>query len=464
MACSRGGTRGVLLSLMMTAGVIGVAPCAHAADKIKSIWEQDTLTGDWGGARTALSNRGIDITLNYTGDMLTLLSGGVNRRSVYDGLVEFTADVNLQKLVGWTGAKTQVTVFQIQNTKGGITEATGSISPPSSIDALQTTRLFTAWFEQSFGNVAWLRIGQLAADSEFFWSNTAGGLINGTFGWGDNLAANMLNGGPAYPLAAPGVRLKLAPSDNVAVLGAVFTGDPAGPNCGGDDDDPQKCNRSGTAAFGLDGGALFMGELQYSVNQGKHAVGLPGVYKLGGWYATADFSDQHYGSDPMGARVSLADASAAYALMHQGNGGIYGVIDQMVWRGGDSSLSLFVRGGISPSDRNLVSYYVDGGMGIKGPLPGRADDRLTFGVAHAKISRDAVALDQDNLALNGPLYTVRAAETVFEASYIAQIAPWWTVQPDLQYIWRPSGGQIPDDATQAIGYAFIAGVRSTIKF
>ena len=39
---------------------------AHAEDKAKqptSIWEQDTLTGDWGGARTALKDKGIDITL-----------------------------------------------------------------------------------------------------------------------------------------------------------------------------------------------------------------------------------------------------------------------------------------------------------------------------------------------------------------------------------------------------------------
>jgi porin len=463
--CARVAVRGWRLSVLALVAVLG-ASAAQAKDppKPQSIWEQDTLTGDWGGARTALKDRGIEFTLNYTGEVLSLLSGGINRRTVYEGLLEFTTDTDLQKLIGWTGAKTHVTVFQIQNTKGGITEATGSISPPSSIDALQTTRLFTAWFEQSFGNVAWLRIGQLAADSEFFWSDTAGGLINGTFGWGDNLAANMLAGGPAYPLATPGVRLKVIPADDITLLGAVFAGDPAGPNCGADDDDPQKCNRHGFDGFGLDGGVLAIGEVQYAVNHGKHAVGLPGVYKLGGWYATADFADQHFGLNAAGAPVSLADPSVVNSLTHQGNGGIYGIADQMVWRGGASSLNLFVRAGLSPSDRNLVSYYVDGGAGLKGPLPGRPDDTLTFGVAYAKISRDAVALDRDFLTLGGPPYAVRTAETVFEASYVAQIAPWWIVQPDLQYIVRPGGGQNGDDPTQTIGHAFIAGIRTTIKF
>ena len=71
---------------------------------------------------------------------------------------------------------------------------------------------------------------------------------------------------------------------------------------------------------------------------------------------------------------------------HRGNGGVYGVADQMVWRGAASSVNLFLRGGVSPSDRNLVSYYADGGIGLNGPLPGRANDTLTFGVAYSKIS------------------------------------------------------------------------------
>jgi porin len=129
-----------------------------------------------------------------------------------------------------------------------------------------------------------------------------------------------------------------------------------------------------------------------------------------------------------------------------------------------SSVNVFVRGGLVPSDRNLVSGYVDGGIGIKGALPGRADDTLTFGVAYSNISPAAVALDRDFLAFIGPPYAVRDAETLFELSYIAQLAPWWTVQPDLQYIRHPSGGQNPNDPTLTLDHAFIAGIRSTIKF
>ena len=64
----------------------------------------------------------------------------------------------------------------------------------------------------------------------------------------------------------------------------------------------------------------------------------------------------------------------------------------MVWRADKTSLNLFLRGGFAPSDRNLISFYADGGFGIKGPFAGRADDVFTFGVSYAKISKDAAAL------------------------------------------------------------------------
>jgi porin len=46
-------------------------------------------------------------------------------------------------------------------------------------------------------------------------------------------AQNLPSGGPAYPLSAPGVRVKLDFGQNISFLFAIFNGDPAGP-CAGD--------------------------------------------------------------------------------------------------------------------------------------------------------------------------------------------------------------------------------------
>ena len=321
--------RGVMMprwrAILAVAVAVGAASGAQAADMPtkaakaasapQSIWDQDKLTGDWGGARTKLADQGLTFTLNYVNEVFGVVSGGLHRRSSYEGRLEFSADADLQKLVGWSGATAHVTVYNIHNGGHTVVEGSGSIADPSNIDAVPTTRLFTAWFEQSFGDKVSVRLGQLAADDEFYLSDTAGGLINGTFGWGNILAANMTNGGPAYPLATPGVRVKVTPADNLTVLAAVFSGDPAGKDC---NDDPQQCNKHGTT-FSFSGGSLWMGELQYGVNQGKNAVGLPGMYKLGVWYQTADFADERYGLDGAGAQVSLADSTVADPLNHSGN-------------------------------------------------------------------------------------------------------------------------------------------------
>ena len=54
------------------------------------------------------------------------------------------------KLIGWKGATTHFTIYQIHNSGHTAADNVGSIADPSNIDALATTRLFTAWFEQSF--------------------------------------------------------------------------------------------------------------------------------------------------------------------------------------------------------------------------------------------------------------------------------------------------------------------------
>ena len=76
----------------------------------------------------------------------------------------------------------------------------------SEIEALPDTRLYNAYFDQSFFNNALsIRVGQQAADVEFFDSQTDDLFINGTFGWPAIKATNLPAGGPAPPIAVPGI-------------------------------------------------------------------------------------------------------------------------------------------------------------------------------------------------------------------------------------------------------------------
>jgi len=445
---------------------IGTTIAASAAEG--DLASRSRLTGDWNGARSALEEKGVDIVIQYIGETLGISGGNIpsGSHATYEGRLDVTINTDLERLMGWKGGKTQIRAFQIHdiNNRNAVSY-TGSIADPSNIDAVPTTRLFTAWYQHEFGTVAALRLGQLAADDEFLVAPTAGGLINGTFGWAAIAAGNLRSGGPAYPLATPGARLLLNPTESISVLGAVFSGDPAGKDCyttGAGD--PQLCNRHGTT-FSLNGGAFWIGEIQYNVNQSPDSKGLAGSYKLGGWYHNGRYADQRYGIDSATGAVVSQALPYDTDLLHSGNWGIYGVVDQMVWREGEASANVFLRAGASPSDRNLVSWYVDGGVGLKGLVPGRAADTLTFGVAYSRISSDAIALDNDVYAIDR-LSPRRSAEAVLEISYIAQIAPWWSFQPDFQYIVKPNGN-VPiggDIANGIVEDAYVFGVRTTITF
>ena len=88
----------------------------------------------------------------------------------------------------------------------------------------------------------------------------------------------------------------------------------------------------------------------------------------------------------------------------------------MVWRAkaGPQSINVFLRTGASPADRNLVASYIDGGVGLKAPIPGRDDDVLTFGFVWSNISQDLAALDVDTQFFIGMFHPVHDHEGIAE--------------------------------------------------
>jgi len=422
----------------------------------------DPLTRDW-GPRADLEKVGITACLNYIGEILGNPTGGVRRSAIYEGRLEMLLNLDLERLVDWSGATVHVNAYQIHGRGLSTNGLGGNILTISNIEAERTARLFDLWLQQElWHDLVSVRIGQLAADDEFISSQYAGLFVNSTFGWPGIAAADLPSGGPAYPLSTPGLRVRVQPTDQLSFMAAVFNGDPAGRGLG----TAQSRDASGTA-FRINDGAFAIAEAAYTLNQEKDATGLPGTYKLGGWYHSGRFADQRVD----GAGLSLANpASSDVPAQHRGDFGLYAVADQMVWLVPDSKdegLGIFLRLAGSPSDRNLVDFYVDGGFNYKGLLPGRGDDVLGLGIAYARISGAASALDRDARFFSGMSRPVRDYEMALELTYRAQVTPWWTVQPDLQLILHP-GGHVPDptDPTglRPIRDAVVAGVRTGVSF
>nr|WP_260923079.1 carbohydrate porin [Novosphingobium sp. 9] len=63
------------------------------------------LLGDWGGVRTDLSDKGIDISAGYLSETGSVVSGGLKHGTAYADQLKLQADIDLQKLVnlrGWS--------------------------------------------------------------------------------------------------------------------------------------------------------------------------------------------------------------------------------------------------------------------------------------------------------------------------------------------------------------------------
>jgi len=233
----------------------------------------------------------------------------------------------------------------------------------------------------------------------------------------------------------------------------------------GDPGNQATVNRTGTN-FRVNDPPLLMGEVQHRYNQDKESRGLAGIVRLGGWHHFGKFDDQRFDC----AGLSLADPlSSGIARPFRGTRGIYGIIDQQIYRpeggGPDSGISVFSRISGTPSDRNLVNFFMDGGVVFSGMLPARPDDKFGASFIYARMSDRARALDRDLIAFSGVAQPIRAYEMTIELSYQAQIKPGWTMQPVFQYIIHP-GGHVPDPIapSAAIKSGALVGVRSTIAF
>jgi porin len=184
--------------------------------------------------------------------------------------------------------------------------------------------------------------------------------------------------------------------------------------------------------------------LIFRTNQGTGANGLPGEFKIGGWFDSA--------SDPSATGIQ------------PWNYGFYFIADQMVYRvrqlvvasdmgnngkqtaaasRTDKGLGVFTHIGFDPQGSSLINFYIDGGLNYKGVIPTRENDILGMAVAYGHL--------QNSDASSNPGY-----EIVFETTYQIDVHQWLSLQPDLQYVLHPSGTDIAN--------ALVLGVRATLSF
>ncbi len=327
------------------------APAPTLCDGQPSISGSVPVLGDW---KKALCERGFNLQVNFIGEVFGNPTGGVKQGARYEQRLELGLDGDMEAIAGIKGLTFHINSYAIAGQSLSTTNLF-NLSAISYIAAHPAWLLFEAWAEYKFlDDKLSVRVGQLAADSDFFISEIGAALSQLDVRMAEPPSRTI------FQAAAPPIlsrrrafALKSMRSEQLNLIAAIFNGDPTGAGFTGMN---YQKDPSGTD-FRLKDPPFIIGEAQYAYNQDKDSPGLAGKIKFGGWYHFGDFNDEHFSVDGLSLASPDSDGDA---LTHSGDYGLYGVIDQMLWRlpGDDpmKGIGAFARVTASPDDRNLVRF------------------------------------------------------------------------------------------------------------
>lgn len=351
--------------------------------------------------------RPVTVSAVYTADIRSNVAGGVTRGTRYLDNLDLQVAIDADRLIGWHGAR--MFFYGIYDNGTSLSRLVGDAQTISNIETdVRAARLFEAWIEQDIGRNGSIKAGIYNLNSEFDTTQSGGLFLISSHGIGPDISQTGRNGPSIFPVTSLAVRAELKLGEHwlgrVAVLDGV-PGDPAHPR------------RTAIKLSGQDG-ALIVGEVNYLKGGTKAAIGA--------WGYTARF-------DPL-----LPSATPG-----RGNKGAYIFAEHRLTgtRADDAAgLAGWLRFGIADTRYNPIASYLGGGLVYTGLTPGRGGDQIGLSFASANFG-DRYRRSQ---ALAGDAPDKR--EVVVEAVYNAVIAPWLSVQPDVQYVVNPGGNPALADA------------------
>lgn len=391
-------------------------------------WNTETLSGDWGGARSSLYSKGIDLGFTHKSDVLSNTSGGIKRGTAWLGHTEARVKMNLEKLWGWDTTTAYIHYHSQLGSKFN-SNYVGSFVGVDNIEAgTNTAQFFHAWLQKSFsGDSLSVLAGIYPIDSEFYVTDTSGVFIQPPYGMANDMAQSGRNGPPIFPIGALAVRVKYtSPGKNFYLQGALTDGVPGDPN-----------NPHGThIKLGSGDGTLSIVEFGYTPQEGEPPfdAAKPGELiepeqkiheehesfnktAIGFWRYSMRFDD-------------LIDVDALGNPLRRVSQGAYFLAERtlLVERDHTSQgLSGFVRFGTASRDIHQADWTGSLGLRYHGLIAGRDDDIAGIAITVNHASNKYRLLNSAD-----------SSETDVEATYRAQIKPWLALQPTLQYILNPN--------------------------
>lgn len=414
-------------------------------------WSQDRqwLLGDWNGKRQQLEQQGYKFTASIMSQSATNLNGGYNDSNTFENAAQLSlgANLDLEKIAGWKDTTASLVVTK----RDGNALTLERIKDPRSSQLGNAQeiygrgkiwRLSQAWVKKGFvDNTVQVKFGRMGMSEDFNSSQCefqnlllCGGQLGKSIG---SIWYNSPVG-----VRATNVKYQFAPEWTLGV--GVYEVNL--------DNIKTESNSDG---FNLDmnnvKGATIPVELAWKPKLAAFN-GLPGEYKVGALYSTAEANDIKTAGKVHDGKQSFW-INAQQQLSHAGQDpkrGLYVSFNSVV----NDKATTFVQ-----STQQLALWY-------KGPFDSRPNDSIGFGIANYVVNDRAkdkqIATNEsrgyysyDPIASD--YIPIQDDELNVELNYTYQWSPAVMLRPNIQYIHQPAGVKEVDDA-------WVAGLSVKVNF
>ncbi|HKS15626.1 MAG TPA: carbohydrate porin [Pseudomonas sp.] len=429
--------------------VSGWATISQADDAfaVDSRW----MTGDWGGLRTELLEKGVDLKMGYVGESASNLRGGYEPHhhvTRYSDQFTLGLSVDLEKLAGWEETKFSLA---LSNRNGSELDEITSDPRAKSFNATQeingrgsVTRIGQLWLSKGWlDDKINLKAGRYAVSDEF----AAEDCVFQNLAFCGSQPGNYVDSIHNGPISQWAARLRYRITDEIYTQIGAYNVNPSNL----DNDNGLKVNVKGTT------GTLVPVELVWtpSVNQ------LPGEYRVGYYHSTAGAPDVYKDINNQPAAITGAD----YRTNSSRHGSWVVAKQQLTSVAGDTSRGLTVVASATFMDRasTPVDSYQKVALLYKGLFDIRPADTIGFGAARihgsSRFLRNAKTANEQSGATFEDAGYVPEQHTMYvaELNYRAQVTGWLSVLPNLQYLKNPDGQREVDNT-------WVAGLQVQTQF
>lgn len=436
---------------LMKLSVLTIAVLGSQFALANEPWSQDRqwLLGDWNGERQQLEQQGYKFTASIMSQAATNLDGGYNDSNTFENAAQLSlgANFDLEKIAGWKDTTASLVVTK----RDGNALTLERIKDPRSSQLGNAQeiygrgkiwRLSQAWVKKGFvDNTVQVKVGRMGMSEDFNSSQCefqnlllCGGQLGKSIG-------SIWYNSPVGVWAA-NVKYQFAPEWTLGV--GVYEVNP--------DNIKTESNSDG---FNLDmnnvKGATIPVELAWKPKLAAFN-GLPGEYKVGALYSTAEANDIKTAGKVHDGKQSFW-INAQQQLTHKGEDpkrGLYVSLNGVV----NDKATTFVQ-----STQQLALWY-------KGPFDSRPNDSIGFGIANYVVNDRAkdkqIATNESRGyysydAIASDYIPIQDDELNVELNYTYQWSPAVMLRPNIQYIYQPAGVKAVDDA-------WVAGLSVKVNF